>query len=112
MPVIISLPARSIAAALPGAISALQTALQPLSTLYGITTLDPFSSPYQMNNQGLDGMFDDVSVAFSNGTMTFTQQEHRRSFLQRPARQPGKRRPAIRVPAGADGSTPCRETPG
>jgi len=62
----------SIAAALPGAISALQTSLQPLFTLYGITALNPFSYPYQMNHQGLDGLFDDVNVSFSGGTATLT----------------------------------------
>lgn len=64
--------AQTIAATLPGAISALRTALQPLSTLYGITALDPFSYPYQMNKQGLDGLFYDVSVAFPNGNATLT----------------------------------------
>jgi hypothetical protein len=62
---------RTLAAALPGTISALQTALQPLTTLYGLTSLDPFSYPYQMNSQGLDGLFNDVGVSFINGTMTF-----------------------------------------
>ena len=63
---------QSLAAALPGSISALQTALQPLTTLYSITALDPFSYPYQMNHQGLDGLFDDVGVDFSKGTMTLS----------------------------------------
>jgi hypothetical protein len=62
--------AQNLAAALPGTISALQTALQPLSKLYGLTALNPFSYPYQMNSQGLDGLFDDVSISFTNGTMT------------------------------------------
>jgi len=79
----------SIAAALPGAISALQTALQQLSTLYGLTSLDPFSYPYQMNHQGLDGMFDDVVVAFSNGTMTFTNNNTGVAFYSALLANPG-----------------------
>jgi hypothetical protein len=63
---------QSLAAALPGVTSALQTALQPISSLYGITALDPFSYPYQMDHQGLDGLFDDVGVTFHKGTMTLT----------------------------------------
>ena len=80
---------RSIAAALPGAVKALQTALQPLSTLYGLTALDPFSSQYQMNHQGLDGMLDDVGVAFSNGTMTFTNNNTGAAFYSTLLSNPG-----------------------
>ncbi|MGD0585358.1 MAG: hypothetical protein ABSA86_06235 [Oryzomonas sp.] len=71
---------QSLANALPGTISALQTAIQPFSTIYGITALDPFTYPYQMNHQGLDGLFDDMGVDFSKGTMTLSNVNTGASF--------------------------------
>jgi len=72
---------QSLVAALPGSISALQNGLQSLFSLYGITGLDPFSySPYQLNHQGLDGLFDDVGVAFANGTMTLSNKSTGTTF--------------------------------
>jgi len=80
---------QTLANALPGAISALQTELQSLSTLYGITALNPFTYPYQMNSQGLDGLFDDVSVAFLNGTMTLTNNSTGATFYSALLANPG-----------------------
>lgn len=79
----------SIAAALPGATSALQTTLQPLSSLYVITALDPFSYPYQMDHQGLDGLFDDVGVAFSNGTISLSNKSTGTPFYSALLSNPG-----------------------
>ncbi|TWJ16846.1 hypothetical protein [Geobacter argillaceus] len=50
----------------------LRTALQPLLALYGADTLDPFSSAYHVNHQGLDGLFDDAAINIANGYVTVT----------------------------------------
>ena len=79
----------TLAAALPGATSALLTALEPLTSLYGITALDPFTYSYQMNHQGLDGLFDDVDISFASGTLVFTDKSLSANFYSAPLSSPG-----------------------
>jgi hypothetical protein len=55
---------------LPTAKTSIQSALQPLLALYGTTGTDPFTTPYQINHQGLDGLFDDVTITVANNRAT------------------------------------------
>ncbi|BCS52203.1 fibronectin type III domain-containing protein [Geobacter sp. SVR] len=55
---------------LPTATSDLLNKLQPLLKLYGAEGKDPITDSYQSDHQGLDGLFDNVSVAIPNGVIT------------------------------------------
>ena len=79
----------ALASKLPNSSSDLQSALQPLSSLYDITALDPFSAPYQVNQQGLDGLLDDVDVSLANGTVTLTNNNNGMIFFSALLGNPG-----------------------
>jgi hypothetical protein len=64
-----------IANALTQATDNISSSLQPLLSLYGAQTADPLSGAYQVNSQGLDGLFDDVSFSISGGTVTITRND-------------------------------------
>ena len=67
----------AVSGVLPGTVSHIMHSLRPLLALYHADTADPLSGLYQVNNQGLDGLFDDVLFSVSNGTgnvnITYTQ---------------------------------------
>lgn len=63
---------QSVANRLPRMTADLQGVLQPLLALYGAVTLNPFTAVYQINHQGLDGLFDDTAIEITNGTVTVT----------------------------------------
>lgn len=54
------------------ALQTVQTKLQALLLAHGTTTIDPIASAYSANSRGLDGMFDQVRINVSNGTVTIT----------------------------------------
>jgi hypothetical protein len=53
----------------------ISSSLQPLLSLYGEESVDPFSGTYLVNSQGLDGLFDDVSFSVSGGNVTITRND-------------------------------------
>ncbi len=61
-----------IANNLPSAKAMVQGTLQPLLALYDATAIDPFTAPYQVNHQALDGLFDDVTITIANNRATIT----------------------------------------
>ena len=67
----------AVSGALGGAVAHIMHSLQPLLALYQAASADPLSGLYQVNEQGLDGLFDDVSFTVSDGTgnvnITYTQ---------------------------------------
>ena len=67
----------AVSGVLPGTVSHIMHSLRPLLLLYHADTADGLSGLYQVNNQGLDGLFDDVSFTVSDGTgnvnITYTQ---------------------------------------
>lgn len=73
-----------IANALPRAIANISSSLQPLLSLYGAETADPFSGPYQVNSQGLDGLFDEVSFSISGATVTITRSDTNTTVFSSP----------------------------
>jgi hypothetical protein len=58
----------AVSGVLPGTVSHIMHSLRPLLALYRADTADPLYGPYQVNGQGLDGLFDDVSFTVSDGT--------------------------------------------
>lgn len=63
---------QTVANNLPQLTTQLKSALQPLLTLYGADAADPFTSPYRVDHQGLDGLFDDVKINIATGSATVT----------------------------------------
>lgn len=67
----------AVSGAIGGAVAHIMHSLQPLLALYQAESANPLSGLYQVNNQGLDGLFDDVSFTVSDGTgnvnITYTQ---------------------------------------
>jgi mono/diheme cytochrome c family protein len=61
-----------ISAALPRIMNDIASTLAPLLSLYGAADADPFDGSYCVNHQGLDGLFDRVSITFSNGNALIT----------------------------------------
>ncbi len=61
-----------IQTALPGTVSALQAQLQPLLTPFDAAGTDPIKSQVPADHSGLDGVFDNVTVALANGNITVT----------------------------------------
>jgi len=68
-----------ISGAMSGALSNIMNSLLPLLSLYIINfnpdKADPLSDPYQVNKQGLDGLFDDVSFTVFGGMVTITRKD-------------------------------------
>jgi hypothetical protein len=56
--------------------SHITSSLQPLLTPYGAENADPLFGPYIVNNQGLDGLFNEVAITISNGTVVITRQDN------------------------------------
>jgi hypothetical protein len=61
-----------VQSAMPGSIVALQTKLRPLLSTFGASSVNPVTGPYTADHDGLDGVFDNVKVTLSNGTLTIT----------------------------------------
>lgn len=61
-----------VQSAMPNSVAALQTKLQPLLSAFGASSVNPVTSPYTADHDGLDGVFDNVKVTLSNGTLTIT----------------------------------------
>lgn len=61
---------QQVGANLSATVATVQQKLQPLLALYGAEQINPVSSPYSANHQGLDGMFDRVTVTLSGGVFT------------------------------------------
>ncbi|NVN89636.1 MAG: fibronectin type III domain-containing protein [Desulfuromonadales bacterium] len=55
---------------LSSTVATVQQKLQPLLALYGAEQTNPVSSPFSANHQGLDGMFDKVTITLSGGVFT------------------------------------------
>lgn len=61
-----------VQSAMPGSVAALQMKLQPLLSAFGASSVNPVTSSYTADHDGLDGVFDNVKVTLSNGTLTIT----------------------------------------
>ena len=57
---------------LSSTVATVQQKLQPLLALYGAEQANPVSSPFSANHQGLDGMFDKVTITLSGGVFTIS----------------------------------------
>lgn len=55
----------AVSGVLPGTASHIMHSLRPLLALYQAESADPLAGLYQVNGQGLDGLFDDVSFSVS-----------------------------------------------
>lgn len=64
-----------ISGAMSGAVSNIMNSLLPLLSRYHAETTDPLSGSYQVNKQGLDGLFDDVSFTVSGGIVTIARKD-------------------------------------
>lgn len=60
---------QAMAGSLPSSLAALETALKPLFTQYGVTA-DPITGTFAANHTGLDAMLDAVTMTLSAGTIT------------------------------------------
>jgi hypothetical protein len=63
----------AVAGAITGAVSNIMDSLNPLLSLYRAN--DPLSGSYQVNGQGLDGLFDDVAFTVSGGMVTIARKD-------------------------------------
>jgi len=63
---------QKIKSGLPVATSDLLSQLQPLLKLYSADGKDPIKDHYNADHQGLDGMFDNVTITIPNGVITVT----------------------------------------
>lgn len=58
--------------AMANSVAALQTKLQPLLSAFSASGVNPVTGAYTADHSGLDGVFDNVKVTLSNGTLTIT----------------------------------------
>jgi len=63
---------QAIKAALATIIPQIKALLQPILSLYNSDTIDFISDNYVANHKGLDLLFDVISIAVSNGTLTIS----------------------------------------
>ena len=61
-----------INSAMPNSVVALQTKLQPLLSAFSASSVNPVTGSYTADHSGLDGVFDNVKITLSNGTLTIT----------------------------------------
>lgn len=66
-----------ISRAIPDAVSNVMLSLKELLACYKVDyyQCDPLYGPYQVNKQGLDGLFDDVSFTVSGGLVTIKKKD-------------------------------------
>jgi hypothetical protein len=74
----------SIANAINRASADISSSLQPLLSLYGAQTADPLTGSYTVNNQGLDGLFEQVAMTVSGGIVSITNQVSRTGIFTAP----------------------------
>lgn len=72
---------QSIKNALPGAVTQVQTLLQPVLSTYGAASDDFVSGAYSVNHAGLDLMFDMVNITAGSGQLTVTSRVGGESIL-------------------------------
>jgi mono/diheme cytochrome c family protein len=61
-----------VKSAMPGSVATLQSKLKPLLDVFSVASADPVKDPFTADHDGLDGVFDNVKVVLSNGTLTIT----------------------------------------
>jgi mono/diheme cytochrome c family protein len=61
-----------VKSAIPASVAALQLKLKPLLVAFDASSANPVTDPFTANHDGLDGVFDNVKVVLSNGTLTIT----------------------------------------
>ncbi len=61
-----------VKSAMPGSVATLQSKLKPLLDVFSVSTTNPVKDPFTADHDGLDGVFDNVKVVLSNGTLTIT----------------------------------------
>jgi mono/diheme cytochrome c family protein len=61
-----------IRSAMSGSVATLQSKLKPLLDGFSVASADPVKDPFTADHTGLDGVFDNVKVTLSNGTLTIT----------------------------------------
>ena len=61
-----------VKSAMPGSVTTLQSKLKPLLDGFSVASTNPVKDPFTADHDGLDGVFDNVKVTLSNGTLTIT----------------------------------------
>ncbi|KAF0219898.1 MAG: hypothetical protein FD174_1622 [Geobacteraceae bacterium] len=75
---------QGIANTIPRAFTDITSSLGPLLSLYGAASSDPLVSPYTVNKQGLDGLFDQVAINISEGKVSVTRKDTQVTIFSAP----------------------------